>query len=1598
MKGQIIIICLAIAGLCGSFHAQAQLKAGFSANTVSGCSPLVVQFKDASTGSPTSWKWDLGNGTTSLFQHPSTVYFNPGTYTVKLVIKNAAGADSIEKQQYITVNDNPVAVFTASDSIGCFPFPVQFSDKSTVSNSTINQWKWDFGDGDTSNLQYPLHTYTGTGNYTVTLKVTSAAGCTKTISKPQHIKITSGVKAGFELTAATTSCSAPVDINFVNTSVEAGAVSYRWDFGDGNTSADKNPQHRYTSNGSYTVTLIAVNATGCSDTVRKTNVLVLGNSITKFSVPDSVCANQPFTLINNSTPTPASVQWNFGDGTFSTEANPQKAYATAGNFTVQLVNQFGACTDAISKTIKVLPQPTADFSSNRTYSCSIPATIRFTSSSSAAVSYSWDFGDGQTSTLPNPVHTYINYGSYDVRLIVSGSNGCTDTIVKKAHIRVEPPKVQINNMPVKGCVPFTVPFTSSVTVEDNVTGYRWDFGDGATSTHATPSHTYSKEGSYTVKLVITTAGGCTDSIVLPNAVIASPVPKADFKANVFEVCSSNPVQFTNQSIPAGDKWEWKISRGSTITEPNHTYNFSDSGYFDVTLIVSNNGCADTIVKKNYIHVTPPFARYNTTLDCADKFTRQFHNKSLAAQSWTWNFGDGTTSTDYSPTHTYAKRGIYEVTLHVKNNGCEETSYPKRVVVADEHPDFTADKAVVCKGEPVAFTTQQVDPQYISKLHWIFGDGATSDVNGNVNHIYTQAGVYKVSLVFTDANGCVDSVVKQQYIRVNGPTVAFAVQQQKICIQATANFDDQSVSDGTHPITSWTWNYGDGTTQTYGAAPYAHTYQAGNSYDVTLKVIDNNGCADSITKAAVVIVSDPKADFVTADTSSCPGKPINFSNTSTGSGLQYRWNFGDGQTATQATPAHQYQLPGRYTVNLWISDPLGCRDSIARTNYIRITVPVAKFSMSDSVGNCPPLQVQFTNEANNYTSVKWEFGDGSVSTLENPVHFYNVPGTYYAKQIIEVPGGCTDVLTKKIIVKGPSGSFTYNPTTGCAPLKVQFNATGNGIASLVWDFNDGSTEAATSKSTEYIYNTAGKFVPRMVLIDSAGCQVPVAGADTINAIGVVAKAAMDTYRICDAGNIQFTDQSVANDFITGHYWNFGDGKTSTLANPQHAYAHAPATYTVTHIVTTANGCKDTLHMADTVKVFAVPQVAIKGDSAACTPAQLNFQAAVTGDAANAKLHWDFGNGQMAGSKDSVTQSYSQAGDYKVQVQLLYQDYCQVTAHRNVTIWPLPNTSAGKDTFVCRDSPMPLHATGADRYTWNSTSDISCTNCAVAMINPVDNTTYTVTGYSLHGCIKKDSIHVRVRQRFDMKVLPGDTLCAGQNMKLVASGAEQYQWYPSTGLDNPMAAAPKAMPATTTTYTVVGRDSDHCFTDTGIARVVVYPVPQIFAGRDTTINTGNTMQLNTQSSADITKWSWAPSAGLSCTSCPKPIVTVKGNVSYRVQVSNEGGCTAEDDVNIVAVCNESNWFLPNTFSPNNDGANDVFYVRGKGLHRIHALRIFNRWGQAIFEKRDFSANDPAAGWDGTFNGKPVDMDVYVYIIEVICDNSSIVPYKGNIALIR
>src|SRR5688572_13482931 len=168
--------CFTVVLALFSLFLQAQPVANFSANPVSGCAPMVINFTDLSTGNPTQWRWDLGNGTISFLKNPSVTYFNPGQYTVKLVVQNANGSDSLTKTGYITIFAQPVVNFTGSPLTGCFPLPVQFSDLSTPGSGTITQWQWDFGDGNSSNLQNPSHTYTAAGNYNLSLRVTNSNG------------------------------------------------------------------------------------------------------------------------------------------------------------------------------------------------------------------------------------------------------------------------------------------------------------------------------------------------------------------------------------------------------------------------------------------------------------------------------------------------------------------------------------------------------------------------------------------------------------------------------------------------------------------------------------------------------------------------------------------------------------------------------------------------------------------------------------------------------------------------------------------------------------------------------------------------------------------------------------------------------------------------------------------------------------------------------------------------------------------------------------------------------------------------------------------------------------------------------------------------------------------------------------------------------------------------------------------------------------------------------------------------------------------------------------------------------------------------------
>jgi PKD repeat protein len=468
VKYSLIIVLLALF----SFSSKAQLSANFTAAPLTGCAPLVVRFTDQSTGFPTQWKWDLGNGTISFLQHPSVTYFNSGQYNIKLVVHDANGDSSvIIKSQYITVYAAPTVAFTGTPLTGCFPLPVNFTDQSTPGNGTIVSWQWDFGDGASSSIQNPSHTYTASGNYNVTLRLTNSFGCVKVLAKSQYIKISSGVHADFS-NSNPAACSTPVNINFQNLSTGTGTLSYQWRFGDGGTSTAINPTHTYNTAGSYTVQLITISSVGCRDTITKTNLINIGTISAAFTNAPNVCVNVPLSFTNTSSPAPVASAWDFGDATTSTQTNPVKVYTAPGVYTIQLIADFGGCFDTAYSTVTVLDKPVANFINSNSFSCKAPLTVSFTDASANANNYSWDFGDGNTSAQQNPTHTYTAAGIYDVTFIVTNRDGCADTLRKTGLVKIQPPQVTINNLTVSGCAPLRWTFSSTINSVDPVIGYQ----------------------------------------------------------------------------------------------------------------------------------------------------------------------------------------------------------------------------------------------------------------------------------------------------------------------------------------------------------------------------------------------------------------------------------------------------------------------------------------------------------------------------------------------------------------------------------------------------------------------------------------------------------------------------------------------------------------------------------------------------------------------------------------------------------------------------------------------------------------------------------------------------------------------------------------------------------------------------------------------------------------------------------------------------------------------------------------------------------------------------------------------------------------------
>ena len=770
------------------------------------------------------------------------------------------------------------------------------------------------------------------------------------------------------------SCKPPYVVKFQNQSSGPGNVSYSWNFGNSQTSTLRNPSVTYNAPGTYTIILNAQSDLGCGGTIQKT--ITITPTTTDFTSISTICLEQPVSFQNNSSSTPATSFWDFGDGTTSAQVNPIKTFLAPGIFNVRLINNYSNCTDSIIKTVTVIDNPAVDFKVNDSSSCQAPFNVQFTDLTPGATFWEWDFGDGNTSTQQNPAHQYSSFGNYSVKLTAGTSTDCSNTNTKIDLIKIQETTVTINKG--QGCIPYIYTPQATIQTLDSVITYLWDFGDGNTSTlQNPPPHTNNSEGDFTISLTITTVSGCSKTITIPRGILTGTVPVVSFTAAPLITCASEKVSFTGQAVTtpgANVAWAWDFGDGATSNLQNPIHTFIDTGALNVTLTVFNNGCDNTA--SLIVEVKPPIAKFDYTVNCINRavtFTNtSLTNSTISPLIYLWEMGDpaNTQFTSATPLpFTYPTPGTYNVTLTVTNGTCSST-IKKPIIVVDETADFSTNKTTVCKNETFTLNAINSLAAHISNYSWTIGTTIFSTGPRSISHIFSTEGIFDVSLTITDINGCKNTKTVAGYIKANGPTAKFIPATSGGCLNKTVTFNDQSTSVSTS-LVSWEWDFGDGTKKVFTTPPYTHIYSKEGRYRVSLKVTDAAGCTDKYTLPSNLLVTNPKVGF-RADTFYCPGAPLQFVDTSSGAGLSYQWSFGDGNISNLQNPKNSYPLGDTsYSIKLKIKDISGCEDSVTKTNYIKIRSPKAAFGIKDTTTICPPLRTSFTFKGSDYKSFYWD---------------------------------------------------------------------------------------------------------------------------------------------------------------------------------------------------------------------------------------------------------------------------------------------------------------------------------------------------------------------------------------------------------------------------------------------------------------------------------------------------------------------------------------------------------------------------------------------------------------------------------------------------
>ena len=1170
--------------------------------------------------------------------------------------------------------------------------------------------------------------------------------------------------------------------------------------------------------------------------------------------------------------------------------------------------------------------------------------------------------DGRTVYLYKLPGTYkfTAPGTYGVKVLANNPSpdGCTG--IQEISYDVEVFASPTSNFSIthSGCLSDSVRFADASNGNGRpLVKWFWNFGDNTIDTIKNPGKVYQTAGTFNVAFRAITDIGCVADTIKP--IFISSKPAADFKISG-TLCPGSTINITDTStIATGTivKWYWNFGNGNTLVATNNIAPpqiYSTAGTYNITLQVeSNSGCKSTIQQKQVVIHPLPFVDFNLPGVCLPSGVAQFQNLTTISNgsqlSFLWNFGDGGTDTIKNPVHVYTAPGPYSVMLQATSPfGCvKDSTKIFSNIFARPKAAFTSSSAQICVSDSVFFTDgSSAANNTVDQWFWDFGDGTTSNLQ-NPRKKYAAGNSYLVKLFIKSLAGCISDTAERTIV-VNNLPIAIFTTSAPLCETRNITLTNQSTSSS-GSVNSWFWNLGDGTTSTTGFIPFSHTYAAG-TYIISLAVTSDKGCKSDSAFKTITVNALPQVNFilpvVCLSDAFATFNDSSFINDGTGNSFIYAWNFNDPNatpsnpnTSTLKNPQHKFSASGVYNVSLTVTSNRGCSSSVIKPFTVNGAVPDAQFNVLNNTGLCSNTAVSIQNKS--------VVDFGSVTRLEIIWNNVNAPAIVQADNA-------------PAFDKIYSHNYPALQVQATYQVKVRAFSGGTCVDEII-------KTIVVQPSPKVIFATISG-----ICLDAAPRQL----------------------------NIPLNGNVLGSGIFSG------SGVSSTgLFNPVITGA---GSHPIRYTYTSNTGCKDSAEAF--ITVWPSPTAIYNFNSPTCIGNSILFTDSSIANAGTIiKWNWDF-----AGTPDNrtnalpFTHTFNSIGSKAVSLQVITDSGCRsAVITKNVEVHAKPQVAfnlpivclpGGKAQFNDL-STIADNTSSQFSYVWNFGD---ANNSTSTIKNPIFN--YSSLGpfmvklqvTSPFGCIDSlaqslTTIYPQPKAGFSFS--PIDT-CLGGNINFLDSSKSISgpitNWFWNFG-DGSIASTPNPSKQYTAarSYTVSLHISNQqgCLSDTVSQQLIIYPYPVVNAGPDLFVLEGDPIVLQPQVTGNDLQYLWTPAIYLNKDTIKNPVSKPAADVLYKLTVTGRGNCKANDQVFIKLL---KSLGIPNAFSPNRDGVNDTWVIQYLENYPGATVEIFDRYGQQVL--MSYGYKNP---WDGTFNGKPLPIGTYYYIIN---PKNGRTKYSGSITLLK